>query len=230
MPRSALLFDFDGTLADSLPLCISAHRAALLRHTGRIHSDQEIVAHFGISEEGILRRLVPGAWQQAVQSYLEEYERSHAQLCPAPFPGTAELLASLRHRGVRTGVITGKGRASALISLRKLGLLELLDEVRAGSPDGDVKAAQIAELMDLFQVAPERTAYVGDFSSDVRASRAAGVRALAAAWSPGVDVPALATEGPDQLFRSIAELARWVDGFLADEAAGAGAPVSSARR
>ncbi len=230
MPRSAILLDFDGTLADSLPLCISAHRAALLRHTGRIHSDREIVAHFGISEEGILQRLVPAAWQQAVRTYVEEYEHSHAQLCPAPFPGVPELLADLRGRGVRIGLVTGKGRQTALISLRKLGLLELFDEVRAGSPTGDVKAEQIAELLELFQVAPGRSAYLGDTASDVRASRAAGVRALAAAWAPAADVPALKVERPDELFRSFAELARWVDGWLAEEVPGDRAPVSSARR
>jgi phosphoglycolate phosphatase/pyrophosphatase PpaX len=230
MHRFALLLDFDGTLADSLPLCMVALRAALLRHTGRIHADREIVAHFGCSEEGIFRRLVPSAWERALASYLEEYERSHHHLCPAPFPRIVELLASLRQRGVRLGVVTGKGRGSALISLRKLGLLDLVDELRTGSPDGDVKAQQILELVRAFEVDPEHAAYAGDFPADVRASRAAGVRSLAAAWAPGVDEPALLAEHPDALFHSTGELMRWVEGWLAAEAPGERAPATSSGR
>jgi len=59
MDRFALLFDLDGTLADSLPLCLHALRTSLLRHAGRLFPDREIAAEFGKSEEGIFRRLAP---------------------------------------------------------------------------------------------------------------------------------------------------------------------------
>jgi phosphoglycolate phosphatase/pyrophosphatase PpaX len=221
MSPFALLFDFDGTLADSLPLCLTALRASLLRHTGRIHADREIARHFGASEEGIFQRLAPTAWRECLQSYLEEYERSH-HLCPAPFAGVSQLLARVRARGVRLGLVTGKGPVSAAISLRALGLAELFDEVRTGSPGGDVKAGQIAELVRTFGVRPDRAAYVGDFAADVRAARAAGVRALAAAWAPGARAEALAAERPDALFRSTEELERWIESWLSS----GGAPQS----
>lgn len=213
MDGFALLLDFDGTLADSIPLCLVALRASLLRHTGRIHSDQEIAAHFGASEEGIFQRLAPAAWRECLASYVDEYERSH-HLCPATFAGMSELLARVRARGVRLGLVTGKGPRTAAISLRMLGLEPLFDGVRTGSPRGDVKAGQIAELVHGFGVSVERAAYVGDFPADVRAARAAGVRALAAAWAPGAPVEALAAERPDALLRSPGELEQWVDGWL----------------
>jgi phosphoglycolate phosphatase-like HAD superfamily hydrolase len=210
MERFALLFDFDGTLADTLPLCLLALRAGLLRHTGRIHSDQEIAAHFGVSEEGIFRRLAPQAWRECLDTYAEEYERSH-HLCPAPFPGVKELLARLRASGLHLGLVTGKGAGSLAISMRVLGLAGLVDEVRTGSTRADVKAEQIAELVRTFGASAERTAYVGDFPADVLAARAAGVWALAAAWAPGASVEALAAERPDALLRSTDELERWVE-------------------
>ena len=213
MEGFALLFDFDGTLADSLPLCLTAARAALLRHTGRIYSDREIAAHFGASEEGIFQRMVPDAWRECLASYVDEYERSH-HLCPAAFAGARELLGRMRDRGVRLGLVTGKGAESAIVSLRLLGLAEFFDEVRTGSPRGDVKAASIAELVRLFAVSAERTAYVGDFPADVRAAREAGVWALAAAWAPGASAEALAAERPDALLRSMDELERWVERWL----------------
>jgi phosphoglycolate phosphatase/pyrophosphatase PpaX len=218
MPGLALLFDFDGTLADSLPLCLVALHAALLHHSGRHHTDQEIAANFGVSEEGIFRNLLPSDPEGAVLTYLRVYEENH-HLCARPFPGIEELLASLRRRGIRLGLVTGKGRASALLSLKKLGLLEQFDGVRTGSPDGDKKAAQIRELLASFAVEPSCAAYVGDFPADVRASRAAGVRAVAAAWAPGVDLAALAAEKPDALLRTPAELSLWVEAWLSREMA-----------
>lgn len=228
MSHFALLLDFDGTIADSLPLCLTALRASLLRHTGRIHSDREITSHYGVSEEGIFQCIAPAVWQACTATYLEEYQRSH-HLCPAPFPGVSQLLARVRARGVRVGLVTGKGRASAILSLRELGLTELFDELRTGSPGGDVKAAQIAELVQAFGVSRERTAYVGDFTADVRAARAAGVRALAAAWAPGARVDALAAERPDALLRSTEELDRWVESWLASSGAPRGEGQISSR-
>jgi len=222
MPRFALLFDLDGTLADSLPLCLAAGRACLLRHTGRLYSSGEIAAHFGVSEAGIMRRLVPDRWQACERTYLEEYEREHDRLCPAPFPGVPELLTRFRARGLRVGLVTGKGPASAEISLRKLGLASLFDAVKTGSPDSDVKAQNLEALVGEFAVRPDRAAYVGDFANDVRAARRAGLKALAAAWAPLVNAEGLTAERPDALLRSIGELETWVDAWIspgADEAA-----------
>ncbi|HET6436842.1 MAG TPA: HAD family hydrolase [Anaeromyxobacter sp.] len=218
MHRFALVFDFDGTLADSLPLCLAANRAGLLRHTGRIFTVGEISAHFGVSEEGIMRRLAPERWEACTKAYLEEYERDHDRLCPAPFPGMRELLARLRARGLMLGLVTGKGAASAEVSLRKLNLGPLFDGVRTGSPESDVKAQNLEALIREFEVGPDRAAYVGDFASDVRAARRAGIKALAAAWAPQVNADQLAGERPDALLRSIGELETWVDAWLARDA------------
>lgn len=213
METLALLFDLDGTLADTIPLCLVALRASVLRHTGRTLSEREIAAYFGASEEGIFQRLAPDAWRECLAGFVEVYERSH-HLCPAPFAGVTELLTQLRARGVRLGLVTGKGADSAAVSLRALGLAGLFDEVRTGSPRGDVKAANIVEVLRAFGVSALRAAYVGDFPADVRAARAAGVRALAAAWAPGASAEALAAERPDALLRSTEELERWVEGWL----------------
>jgi len=211
----ALLLDLDGTIADTLPVCLSAVRATLARHTGKVRSDDEIMALFGYNELEVLQRSAPDCWQQCLPTYLQEYERAH-DLCPAPFPGLVELLRSLRARGVRLGLVTGKGRDTLAISFRRLGLTSLFEEVRMGSPDPRDKARWIGEILSAFSVRGEHAAYLGDAPADIRASRSNGIRALAAAWSPTAKVEALIREHPDVLLRSVPELAWWVERWLGE--------------
>ena len=74
-----MIFDLDGTLGNTLPVCYAAFREAQLAHTAREYADAEIAALFGQSEEGIIQRLVPepGRWQEALEDYLAAYERHH---------------------------------------------------------------------------------------------------------------------------------------------------------
>lgn len=214
MDSFCLLVDLDGTVADTLPVCLAAFRHALALHTGRPYSDDEIAAHFGVDEEGMLRRMAPGCWPACLASYLEAYERVH-DLCPAPFPHLVELFRALKGRGVRLGMVTGKGQASAAVSLRRLGLLDLFEAVRTGAPEADVKVRGIAELLSAFDARGDRAAYLGDAPADVRASRSNGIRALAAAWAPSARLEALRLERPDALFRRTEELGQWTEGWLA---------------
>jgi len=209
----ALLVDLDGTLADTMPVCVSAVRATLAHHTGKVYSDAEILAQFGYNEEEVLRRTAPDCWQACVPTYLREYERAHS-LCPAPFPGILELLRALRARGVRLGLVTGKGQDTLAISFRRLGLNDLFEKVRMGSPKPDMKAQFIGDILGGFGVSGKNAAYLGDAPADIRASRSNGIWALAAAWSSTADVGALLSEHPDAFFRSVADLECWVKSWL----------------
>jgi len=209
----AVLFDLDGTLGDTIPVCWAAFRAALEEHQGRRYSDAEITAMFGPSEEGVFQRLVPDRWQACLQSFLAAYEREHDR-CPAPFPGIERALRSLRSRGVRLGIVTGKGPGSAEISLRRLGLGGYFDAVETGSPEGAVKATLIRRLLGRWSLAPEEAAYVGDHPSDIRAAREVGALPLAAAWATTADSEALRSCGPAWVFGTVEELSAWIEANL----------------
>lgn len=65
-----VIFDFDGTVADTLPLCIEAFRRSIEPLAGKALSDQDIVSTFGPTEDGTIRALVPEHYEQALQDYL----------------------------------------------------------------------------------------------------------------------------------------------------------------
>jgi pyrophosphatase PpaX len=118
---AGVIFDLDGTLGETLPVCFEAFRTVLRRFNGEEHTDAAIRAMFGPTEEGILLRRVPHAGHAAVDAYLEAYRNLHSRV-PEPFDGIRDLLATLDDRNVRMAVVTGKGAGSAAISLDVWGL------------------------------------------------------------------------------------------------------------
>jgi phosphoglycolate phosphatase/pyrophosphatase PpaX len=208
-----VIFDLDGTLADTLPLCIAAFRLAVEPLAARTLTDAEIIATFGPSEEGTIRALAPDHFAAGLAGYLRHYEALH-DTCPAPFAGVPALLAFLKARGARLGLVTGKGAGSAWISLRRFGLADVFEAVETGDPSGPVKAGGLRRILAGWRMAPEQAVYVGDAPSDILAARAAGVPVVGAAWAGTADRARLAALHPDALLTSVADLKAWLESRL----------------
>ena len=109
--KKIILFDLDGTLANTLPLCIQAFRQSVEPLINRSISDAEIIATFGPSEEGTIMALSPNHYEKGVSDYLHYYEQLH-DMCPLPFDGMKEILQALKNKGVHIAMVTGKGKYS----------------------------------------------------------------------------------------------------------------------
>lgn len=204
-----VIFDLDGTLGDTLPVCFAAFRAVFEGHLGKTFSDDEIRAMFGPTEEGILAEHIPGDGSQAMNSYLDAYAAAH-HLAPRPFKGIETLLDELDGRGVPAAVVTGKGPQSAALSLAHWGLAARFPIVKAGGDHGNIKDANMAAVVEHWDVAPSDVVSVGDAPSDVTAARSVGIFAAAAGWASTTDATVLAAAGPDELFHTVQEFASWL--------------------
>lgn len=220
MRLDGMIFDLDGTLTDTFGVCFIAFREALRPFTGRTYSDEEILAHFGPSEEGMLQRWVPDRWEECLRLYLTVYEREHRRI-GRTFPGVETALNLLRARGIPLAVVTGKGPQSAAISLAQLGLTPYFDCVETGSPEGGVKARCLARVLTRWGVPADRVAYLGDVVSDIEASRAVGVIPLAAAWEERSDEVALRALQPLAVFSAVPQLIDWIRATVEPPTAGA---------
>ena len=205
-----VIFDLDGTIGNTLPLCIEAFRQSIEPLALKRLSDADIIATFGPSEEGTIQTLVPDHYEQGIVNYLQFYESLH-DLCPSPFPGITELLDLLKEKGVRIAMVTGKGKHSTVISLKRFGLEGYFEQIETGSPAGPVKAAGIAAVLQRWKDLDKASVvYVGDAPSDITASRKAGVAVVAAAWAETAEPETLAAMQPDELFHSIVAFADWL--------------------
>jgi pyrophosphatase PpaX len=206
MPLTALIFDMDGTLGDTLPSIMIALRETFTRFSGRIYTDDEIMTMFGPSEDGIiLRHVPPDLYEPAMQYYLARYADLHAD---QPFPGIRELMSHLKRRGLRIGVATGKGPGSAAISMRAYGLEGYIDRLETGSAVGAVKPELIRRVLSHWELPADQAAYVGDAQSDMADARAAGVLPIGAAWSESSSITEADTP---YRFTSVESLKSWLD-------------------
>jgi len=213
-PLRLVMFDFDGTLADSIPLVVAAFQRMHERLGLPVPTEGEVRGMFGPSEDGILQRHLPDRWEEALLVYLAEYEAAHDAMLPALFEGVPELLAELHEAQVGVALITGKGPGTSAISLARLDLLGEFDYVRMGEPEGCRKQQHIAEVMAEAGVAPNECAYIGDAPGDMRATLACGVVAVGAAWAATANPDELREAGAQHLFTTWNEFCAWLHGAV----------------
>lgn len=210
MALAGICFDLDGTLANTLPVCIQAFQATVDHFCGRIPDETEIYATFGPSEEGALEKLIPGQLGRTLPYFLDRYEEYHAQ-CTQLFPGVNKLFAVLKEKGIHTAIVTGKGPKSAEISMRILGLARHVDIVESGFADGANKPYSITLVLRRWNCAPGNVAYVGDTPYDMIAAQTAGLMPVGAAWAETSFLRQEPHAGTATVFYDIESFIRWIE-------------------
>ena len=182
----AVLFDMDGTLGDTLPLCVEAYRQCVAKLTGRTPSREEVVSHFGLSDRGVLGALLgmnPDAPELPVDRFVAAYESLHSELAPTPFPGAVEMLHAVKAAGLRVGLISGKEHYTAMPTVSYYGMEGLFEWYGLGLPTHNCKAERLQQVMQLWNLTPDEIIYVGDAPSDIDLCHSVGVRIINAGWA-----------------------------------------------
>ena len=208
-----IIFDLDGTLADTLPVCFTAFRRVFLKYLGTNLSDEEIAAYFGVNEEGIFQRAVPTQWEACLEMYLEEYEKIH-ELCKKPFEGIETVLSYCQQNDIALAIVTGKGSRSAEISLKHLNLNNYFALVETGSARGGIKPMGIKSVLEQWNLAANCVAYIGDSVSDVADAKEVGVIPLAAAWAATANSEQLKAMAPTETFTTVDRLIEWISDLV----------------
>ncbi|MDB5988530.1 MAG: family hydrolase [Nevskia sp.] len=180
-----LIFDWDGTLADSVGQIVATMQQAIAALGLPPRADQQISELIGLGFSDSLTRLYPQMDMPTLLRLLREYrERAPGTAYAAPlFAGAAESLSALRDDGYLLAVATGKPRAGLQRSLASHTHLQPLftitrcaDET-ANKPD----PLMLREILAETGIAAERALMIGDTEYDIAMARAIGVPALGVA-------------------------------------------------
>lgn len=202
----AIIFDFDGTLADTLPVCFYAFQAVFKDFDNKEVTTDEIKAMFGPSETGIIKQnLMDSNHDKAIELYYEKYSEKHKELVREN-EEINDLLLFLKREGYKLGIVTGKARRSLLISLDDLKMNDLFDVIITGDdvsrpkphPEGLNKALALLNIQNTDAI------FLGDSDADILAGKQANVHTIGVQWLPNYQTVEFGVQ-PDQLLSNINE-------------------------
>jgi phosphoglycolate phosphatase len=224
-----LIFDLDGTLADTGQDITNALNYALQPFGVREYSLEETKAMVGSGISKLLESLIPNeavntntpplprggeggvksrgehisAKELVTNRFLDYYDR-HLIDNTYAYPHVKETLEKLA--GYKKGIISNKREIYSRKVLQSLGVLEYFDLVWGSDSVREKKPSPIPilDMLDRFQVRKDETVMIGDSNFDVEAGKAAGIKVIAVTY--GFRSRELLT-GADYIINSFDELA-----------------------
>jgi len=181
-----VLYDFDGTLVDTVPMILECFHTAFLEVTGKKEDEAFLLSTIGLP----LAFAFEGCGDPLTRQMLyEAYQKENARLLPTSvriFDGIKDGLEALRTMGVRQGIVTSKKRETALYTMRQFGLEEFFEilvtredtEIHKPDPEPLFLALRKMGIQDF-----SRVLYVGDSVHDLRCAVNAGIDAAAVSWT-----------------------------------------------
>lgn len=186
MPSRAVLFDLDGTLADTAPdLAAALNRLRVdqgleplplerLRRFASAGARGLVHAGFGVK---------PGdeEYEALREAFLEAY-RERTCVETRLFPGIAELLEELGRRSIAWGIVTNKATRFTDRVVEALGLAPACVVSGDTTPHIKPHPAPMQHALEQLRVPAADCVYLGDDLRDIQAAHAAGMRGIAVEW------------------------------------------------
>lgn len=175
-----VLFDFDGTVYDTVEGITKSVQYALAKHgieaelsELRCFAGPPLVDKFmevySVTEEQA---------RQLVEDYRERYRPIGLLECQL-FAGMKELLIKLRERGIKTAITTMKPQEMAEMLLEREGMIPLFDAIYGSTLSQNITKQKLVEMaMDTLGANKAETILVGDTKYDIHGAHQAGVVAV----------------------------------------------------
>lgn len=185
--RGLLIFDWDGTLSDSLARIAFCMQCAAKDHGLVPPSDLQVHEIVGLGLTEALQSLFPDVGDAQLIAALKESYSAHFMAndqVPSPFyPFVMESLVELRERGFLLAVATGKSRRGLDRVLKEKGLESFFDASRcADETRSKPDPLMLVELLGEFSLTPDQAIMVGDTEFDMGMAQRASMPGLAVSY------------------------------------------------
>jgi phosphoglycolate phosphatase len=183
----AVLFDFDGTLADSLPIGLEAFNSLADRYGFHPLSREEAESLRHLNSRQVIRRF-GGTWK--CSRILRAAKRKIAERATEiqPFPGIPEMLDQIHASGLNIGIVSSNSEPTIHSFLGHHNLARFVSTVRGGSSIFG-KARVLRRACRALELNPSHAIYVGDETRDVEAARRAFISCIGVTWGASTRDP-----------------------------------------
>lgn len=209
-----LIFDWDGTLADSIGRIVEAmNRSAVA--CGYLERDEAAIKGIiGLSLAEAISVLYPALDEQQVAAFRQQYADVYKALDvePSPlFPGVRESLQAFREQGYKLAVATGKARRGLDRVLQSNGWAEFFDITRAADEaQGKPHPLMLEQILAHCQVTADQALMIGDSAFDLQMATNAGIDSVAVGYG-ALPLSALRAFKPTLAIERFSELGQWLD-------------------
>ncbi len=206
MNVNVIIFDFDGTIADTLDAIVSITNRLAVEFGYKQTTQEELAVIRSLSSREIIKRSGVSIFKLPFLIRKVQAELNDEIQEIRPIPGIKEALIELKGQGNRLGIITSNSKQNVTTFLDVNGLQDLFNFTASGRIFG--KNIIINRLLREEAIDPKAVIYIGDETRDIEAARKSHIKVISVSW--GFNSKAvLAEQNPDFLIdrpREIVEI------------------------
>jgi phosphoglycolate phosphatase len=204
MTAKVIIFDFDGTIADTLDAVVSITNRLAVEFDYKPVTEEELAILRNLNARQIIKYSGISVFQLPflLRKVLSELTNQIQNL--RPIEGIREALEELKQQGNRLGIMTSNSKENVMAFLEKNGLEDLFDFIYTGITIFG-KSSSINNLLKQEHLDHETVIYVGDETRDIEAARKSHIKVIAVGWGFNSEA-VLAEHHPDFLIHHPWEL------------------------
>lgn len=203
MTAKVIIFDFDGTIADSMNAIVTIANCLAGEFGYKQTSQEQIIQFKSLSSREVIKQSGVSIFKLPflIRKVKLELNKQIQEL--SSFPGIKEALIELKRQGNRLIIITSNSKENVIAFLEEHELQDLFDFIYSGTTFG--KSKVINKFLNQNNINPQQAIYVGDETRDIEAARKSNIRAIAVSWGFN-SKELLAAQNPDFLIHQPNEL------------------------
>ena len=203
-PIQYILFDFDGTLADTIDLAISIYNRIAPEYNRKPLTPEETKIIAAGRPQELLKQF--GMSPQKLAVIMLRIKNEIHELMPQmqPFEGIPEAVQKIKSKGYRLAIITSNSRSNVNLFMKNNGMDQEFDFVYSGKSIFG-KDNVFKRMFRKKNISPARVIYIGDETRDIEACKKVGIPIISVTWGMN-NKEILSTLHPDQMAHSPQEI------------------------
>lgn len=204
-----ILFDFDGTIMDTTDVIIGSWQHTFMTFEGKERPVSEIVKTFGETLFYTMPKVLPDVDPEEAIATYRSYHRDNFGERISVFEGVPELLAELKKRHYKVGLVTSRLAGTTWEGLRQYALADYFDVVVSCDDTDKHKPdpAPVNIALERLGSKPENAIMLGDTMFDILCARNAGVQSVLVGWHVAMTPEDInGQDGPDFIIEKAEDL------------------------